>query len=217
MFPPHLPTLDVDTLHGTQAPGGDNPIANGDHSGNETVAAIEARPRRNVGTYKDGPAKIRRLPIDGKEYEFAFNVNVISHWEQPVPAVLNSRHVPKSFHAQHKLQKGYLAECYLLQDSWFEDPTCVSELSDHIRMDPWDESDNIYFNDIVDPRILAARMVPTKKSKYNDDNPSFDTATHGPFQAEFWQAMRVELNTLINEFDCWDYVPNPGKNTLRSK
>ena len=216
VFPPHLPTLDVDTLHGTQAPGGDNPIANGDHSGNETVAATEARPRRNVGTYKDGPAKIRRLPIDGKEYEFAFNVNVISHWEQPVPAVLNSRHVPKSFHAQHKLQKGYLAECYLLQDSWFEDPTCVSELSDHIRMDPWDGSDNIYFNDIVDPRILAARMVPTKKSKYNDDNLSFDTATRGPFQAEFWQAMRVELNTLINEFDCWDYVPNPGKNVLQS-
>ena len=38
----------------------------------------------------------------------------------------------------------------------------------------------------------------------------------GPFQAEFWQAMRVELNTLINKFDCWDYVPNPGKNVLRS-
>jgi hypothetical protein len=82
-------------------------------------------------------------------------------------------------------------------------------------MDPWDESDKIYFNDIVDPRILAARTVPTK-SKYNDNNPSFDTATRGPFQAKFWQAMRVELNTLINKFDCWDYVPNPGKNVLRS-
>ena len=55
-------------------------------------------------------------------------------------------------------------------------------------MDPWDESDKIYFNEIVDPRILAAREVPTK-SKYNDDNPSFDTATRGPFQAEFWQAI----------------------------
>ena len=28
--------------------------------------------------------------------------------------------------------------------------------------------------------------------------------------------MRVELHTLINEFDCWDYIPNPGKNVLRS-
>jgi hypothetical protein len=28
--------------------------------------------------------------------------------------------------------------------------------------------------------------------------------------------MRIELNTLINEFDCWEYVPNPGKNVLPS-
>ncbi len=33
--------------------------------------------------------------------------------------------------------------------------------------------------------------------------------TRGPFQAEFWQAMRVELNTLENEFDCWKLVPDP--------
>ncbi len=24
------------------------------------------------------------------------------------------------------------------------------------------------------------------------------------------------MHTLINEFDCWDYVPNPGKNVLHS-
>ena len=28
--------------------------------------------------------------------------------------------------------------------------------------------------------------------------------------------MRVELNTLINDFDCWEYVPNPGRNILPS-
>ena len=43
-------------------------------------------------------------------------------------------------------------------------------------------------------------------SKYNKDNPSFDTATRGPFQAQFWKAMYDELTTLIQEFDCWDYV-----------
>jgi hypothetical protein len=48
--------------------------------------------------------------------------------------------------------------------------------------------------------------------KYNDDNPSFDTAVHGPFQDKFRQAMRVELNTLENEFDCWELVPHPGNN-----
>ncbi len=73
----------------TQAPGGDNHIANGDHSKNETVATTKACPKRNVGTYKDSPTKIRCLPIEGEEYEFAFNVNIISDWEQSVPAVLN--------------------------------------------------------------------------------------------------------------------------------
>jgi hypothetical protein len=59
-------------------------------------------------------------------------------------------------------------------------------------MDPWGDSNEIYFNEIEDPRILEACKT-SKKSKYNDDNPSFDTATCGPFQAEFWQAMRVEF------------------------
>jgi hypothetical protein len=42
-------------------------------------------------------------------------------------------------------------------------------------------------------------------------------ATKGSFQAEFWQAMRVELNTLVNEFKCWDLVPRlPQMNVLPS-
>jgi hypothetical protein len=34
------------------------------------------RPCQNVGTYKDGPAKIRRLPFDGESYELAYNPNL---------------------------------------------------------------------------------------------------------------------------------------------
>ncbi len=30
--------------------------------------------------------------------------------------------------------------------------------------------------------------------------------THGPFQAQ-WKAMYDKLVTLVQEFDCWDYVP----------
>jgi hypothetical protein len=51
-------------------------------------------------------------------------------------------------------------------------------------MDLWDDREEIYVNEIVDPRILEAQKIP-QKSKYNDDNPSFDTAMRGPFQAEF--------------------------------
>ena len=170
------------------------------------------RPRRNVGTYKDGPANIRKFPIDGESYEFAFNVKVINEWEHPIPSVLNKGRVTTEYHPNQKICKEAIAECYLLQDPWFSDPTCVSAMHDNFVLDSW-ESDGYYFNEISDPRLLAAR---TKTSKYNEDNPSFDTATRGPFQEEFWQAMRVELNTLINEFDCWEYVPNPGSNVLPS-
>ena len=171
-----------------------------------------ARPRQNVGTYKEGPANIRKFPINGESYDFSFNVNIINEWEHPISSVKNKGRAATGYHPQQKISKASIAECYLLQDTWFEDPTCVSAINDNFVLDSWD-NDGYYFNEISDPRLLAAR---TKSSKYNEDNPSFDTATRGPFQEEFWQAMRVELNTLINDFDCWEYVPNPGKNVLPS-
>jgi hypothetical protein len=170
------------------------------------------RPRRNVGTYKDGPANIRKFPIDGESYEFAFNIKVINEWEHPIPSVLNKGRITMDYHPNQKICKESIAEYYLLQDPWFDDPTCVSAINDNFVLDSW-ESDGYYFNEISASSVLTAR---NKTSKYNDDNPSFDTATRGPFQEEFWQAMRVELNTLINDFDCWEYVPNPGHNVLPS-
>ncbi len=56
------------------------------------------RPRWNVGTYKDGPANIRKFPIEGKSYDFTFNIT--SDWEHPVPVVANRGQVSKKFHSQ---------------------------------------------------------------------------------------------------------------------
>jgi hypothetical protein len=155
-----------------------------------TAAAINqtksGHPCWNIGTYKDGPANIRKFPIEGELYDFAFNI--ISDWEHPVPVVANRGQISEQFHHQQKINKGFLTKCYLLQDPWFEDPTCLTSLSNNLTLDSW-ESDRPTFID------------RTKTSKYNDDNPSFDTAMRGPFQAKFWQAMQVELNTLENEFD----------------
>ncbi len=86
-------------------------------------------------------------------------------------------------------------------------------LYSNIVIDTW-ETDEIYISEVTDPHILAAR---SSASKHNEDNPSWDTVTKGPFQAEFWQAMRVELNTLVNEFKCWDLVEQlPHMNVLPS-
>ncbi len=40
---------------------------------------------------------------------------------------------------------------------------------------------------------------------------------NGPFQGEFHDAMRMELNTIATDFKCWDHVPRqPGMNVLPS-
>jgi hypothetical protein len=101
-----------------------------------------------------------------------------------MPVISNTRRIAKDFHPNQKFQKGFLAECHLLQDAWFEDPTCVSQLLDHLKLDTFDGGQGVYFNDIADPRILEAHN--TQGLKYNEDNPLFDTATRGPHLAEIY-------------------------------
>jgi hypothetical protein len=213
--PPLFPTPD---LPQNIVPGGDdgNTIPFQENIATGGVKAptdnTSGRPQRNnVGTYTDGPAIIWRLQIYGKTYDFSFSTTVINEWEHPVPAVANRGRTTK-YHPTQKVQQGSLAECYLLQDSWFEDPTCMAAITSNLVLDSWD-TEEYYFNEVSDPRVLEAR---TTTSKYNNNNPSFDTATRGPFQAQFWQAMRIEFKTLTEEFDCWEYIPNPGKNVLPS-
>jgi hypothetical protein len=88
----------------------------------------------------------------------------------------------------------------------------MADISDNLMLDSW-VNNSYYFNEISNPHVLEARA---KISKYNEDNPSFDTPTRGPFQAQFCQAMRTKFNTLTQDFDCWEYVPNPGKDVLLS-
>jgi hypothetical protein len=133
------------------------------------------QPRRNVGNYKQGPAKIRRLPIVGEEYDFSFSA--ISEWDQPVPVIANRVNVQTKYHPQQRLQKSFLAECYLLQDCWTDNPDCIHQIYSNIILGSW-ESDDIYLTDIQDPRLLAAH---SSASKYNEDNPSWEIAMKGPF------------------------------------
>ena len=54
-------------------------------------------------------------------------------------------------------------------------------------------------------------------SPYNEDNPSYEMAMRGPFQGEFYKAMETELETISNDFHCWDLAPLlPGMNILPS-
>ena len=165
------------------------------------------RPSRNVGTWKDGPAIIRKFPINGEEYEFNFNAEHIS--DQPA-VMIASRPIHSSQPLPQKISKSSLLECYLLQTPWEYDRQCF----EHLQMDTFETR---HVDNISDPRVLESYVLSPKTSKYNEDNPSFDMAMKGPFQAEYWEAMRLELNTIAGDFKCWELVPRqPHMNVLPS-
>ena len=151
------------------------------------------RPKRNVGTWKDGPAIHRRLPIDGEEYDYSFNSCFI---DQPV-ALIAQRGLTSLQPPPQKITKRTLLDCIFLQHEWTYQPNHHSYLL-------VDLDDKLHVDNVTDPRVLEVHLASTK---YNDDNPSFDMAMNGPFQAEYWEAMQSELHTISTEFKCWTLVP----------
>jgi hypothetical protein len=108
-LPPLFPTPD---LPQNIVPGGDdgNTIPFQENTATGGVKAptdnTSGRPRRNnVGTYKDGPAIIQRLPISGESYYFSFSNIVIIEWEHPVPVVANQGRTTKYHPTQKSLTR----------------------------------------------------------------------------------------------------------------
>jgi hypothetical protein len=90
----------------------DNTVTGGEDAvpGGEDAVTDTGRPRQNVGTYKDGPAKIQRLPIDGESYKLAYLVDISFDSIYPVPAISNKASRPLKYYPDKKLQKQFLAE-----------------------------------------------------------------------------------------------------------
>lgn len=160
--------------------------------------------RTNVLDYdKHGPAISRRLPVEGEEYELAY---LLEHDQQPASQAANRRfHTPTpSYHHQDRLM-----DYTILQNDWSHIDPHV-DLCGYLTMD-FDADETPFVDSIQDPRLLEAftfnSVSTTSTSKYNDDNPSFEMAMRGPFQAEFYNAIREELHTLYNQFGCWELVP----------
>ncbi len=135
------------------------PIAAGEWQGQEINNMVKnelsdtGQPRQNVGNYKQGPTKIQHLPIDREQYNFSFSI--FSDWKQPMSVLTNCSNVQANNHPQQRVNKSFLAECYLLQDPWFDDPKCLYHLYSNIIIDTWD-TDEIYILEVTAPRILAA-------------------------------------------------------------
>ena len=87
-------------------------------------------PWQNVWTYKDGPAKIHPLSINGESYDVTFSATFFTEYAHPVPAVSNQGCFT-DYHPNQKLQQCFLAECYLLQEPWFTSPNCPDAVSNN--------------------------------------------------------------------------------------
>jgi hypothetical protein len=87
-------------------------------------------------------------------------------------------------------------------------------MSEHLILDT-QELDAYYFNDVLDPCLLAAQAKAPKllKTIHLLTLPHAVLFRHNSGR---WQVIKMENHTLVNEIDCWDYIPNPGKNVLPS-
>jgi hypothetical protein len=203
------------------APGGAGSVDTASEGNNDTGGDADTdddattqqrtRPSRNVGNWRQGPGRARRLPVDGidGDNDVGWQFNICDWGIQPSlpPIVANRGRAPDDYHPTSRVSKAYLAQSTILQDSW-EDAHPFFAYPTYIARDAWDPD----LVDELDPRILAA-----KASKYNEDNPSWDMVMNGPFQQEFFSAMQKELTTLYEDLKSWEYVPRtPDMNVLPS-
>ena len=135
--------------------------------GAQDVTAAPTRPCRNVGTWKDGPAIHRRLPIIGDDYDYSFSSSCLN---QPV-AMIAHRGLTSLQPPPQRLTKHALLERALFQRPWKYEHKLHAYLQ--LALD-----EPLHIDNVTDPRIVEAHVV---SSKYNDDNPSYNMAMNGPF------------------------------------
>ncbi|KAL7525558.1 LOW QUALITY PROTEIN: hypothetical protein ACHAWF_001417, partial [Thalassiosira exigua] len=97
-----------------------------------------------------------------------------------------------------RVSKDFLLATPVLMDAWENDPG-NPPLSAYLSRDLWD----LALIDHADPRLLAPKAL---SAKYNIDSPNYKQAMASPFQAEWWRAMAIEMETLLSR-DAWEYVP----------
>jgi hypothetical protein len=102
------------------------------------------------------------MQIKGEQYNFSFSV--ISDWEKPISVSSNHAQVQTNYHPKQRVHKSFLAECYLLQDSWIDDPDCLYHIYSNIFLDSW-ESNEVYIMELTDPRLLAACSSTSKQTR----------------------------------------------------
>jgi hypothetical protein len=103
--------------------------------------------RQNVGTWKNGPAKIRTSPMDYESYKL--HIFLDNACDSPAAFDTNQGHITVQPQPQQIL-KSTLLEGTLLQDLWDD----YNDLKGSITMDSWDPSQ---MND-PDPHLLAIKM-----------------------------------------------------------
>ena len=126
--------------------------------------------------------------------------------ESTIPVVNRGCSI-STHHPTQRVSKAFLGDIPLRANDWTLTAP-QSHVAHMIAMDPLEPT--LVSN--MNPLVLTIRT-----SKYDADNPSWETAMYGPFQDDFWGAMESELNTLKNHMHSWELVPRtPDMHVLPS-
>lgn len=208
-WPEHSTISSVPPSEPTSHPISESAPSSADSTTDPILLHPSGRPARHVGTYKQGPANIRRYPIDGEEYDLTFLLSDSDH--QPSPSAANHGFrmpIPQS------IPKSQLLDSMFYQNCWdSSDP--YTDFASYMVLEQT-PSPTPLIQEIRDPRILHTHTLRNKK-KAKEDVLTYNEAMSSPFQEEFYHAMREEIHTLANVFRCWELVPRePGMKVLRS-
>jgi hypothetical protein len=180
----------------------------------------------------------RRPPARYRAFTVLPLAAYLASWAEAPGAFVNNAHLPTDFHPTSRLTRGSLADNSLVSSSWTDVATAFSVGIAGCGLTlPWLDNDAAPFsptlarvNSLIAPDLspcdsptdftvefIAPHALSAKARGNPEDNPDYDTAMWGPYRAEYTEACRVELSTLLDDLDCWEYVPfEAGMNVLPS-
>jgi hypothetical protein len=182
---------DMPSEEPTTSPGGvSEGAASGDLPGQPGTTVSEGVPS---ATPRTALTTIMSLPV--------LALSAMSEWAQLPAMVSNYGSRNGSVFTKTNIKRSYVTELSLLQDDWTslgdKIESGVSSFACYLSPDLSDDVGSYTVTD-VQPHLLKA-----KAALHDADNPTLTQAMASPHQAEWTEAMRIELQTLEEELKAW--------------
>jgi hypothetical protein len=163
---------------------------------------VPTRPTRRAkrATWKDGPARSRAAAGVCLLALGQYALTSVQGWSQPPPSITNvgafsSSNPPK------RVMLSALSESSLLQGDWDSVGQDACNSLNLVFSGIFEDDIGSYTITDVQPHLLKAKV------KISDaDNPTFKQAMNSPQAEQWWNATKVEMETLEGDLDAWELV-----------